>query len=178
MPNDQKSIASPRTAEDFAALYDRYYPAVYRYVRYRVNSAADAEDLTAETFFRALDRLPTYRPEQGSFAAWLFTIARNLVNSHYRRQQRRRTLPLEQAHNLPDPAPDPERRALAHDRQAALHAALTRLPARDRDLLALKFAAGLSHREIACLTGLRENHVGVIVYRTLRRLRHLLEDEL
>ncbi len=177
MPNDQDDIAQSQTLDGFAALYDRYYAAVYRYVRYRVDSAADAEDLTSETFFRALDRLHTYRPERGSFAVWLFAIARNLVNSHHRRRARRRTLPLEQASDLPDPSPGPEHRALFCAQQAALHSALARLSDRDRDLLALKFAAGLSHREIARLTGLRENHVGVILYRALRRLRHLLEDE-
>ncbi len=165
-----------QTPEGFAVLYDRYYAAVFRYIRYRVNGVADAEDLTAETFFRALARLHTFRPERGSFAAWLFTIARNLVNDHHRRRGRRRWLPLSQARDLPDPAPGPEENALFQAEQAALHAAMQRLTDRDRDLLALKFAAGLSHREIGRLTGLREGHVGVILYRALHRLRRYLEE--
>ena len=79
----------------FGALYDHYFARVYNYVRYRLPDAASADDITAQVFERALNKIDAYRPEKAPFAAWLFAIARNAVNDHLRRQQRRRWLSLD-----------------------------------------------------------------------------------
>jgi RNA polymerase sigma-70 factor (ECF subfamily) len=161
--------------DGFWRLYEHYFPTVYNYIRYRVDMVTLAEDLTSETFIRALERQHTFDSCRGSFAAWLFTIARNLVNSHYRARRRRMILPLNAVDDLPDPTPGPETRILGDEQHAELLTALQQLSERERDLLGLKFASNLSHREIAHLTGLTENHVSVVLYRALRRLRCILE---
>ncbi len=176
MSNHSDEAELLQTPSGFATLYNRYYPAVYRYIRYRVDDEDLAADLTAQTFLRALDRLHTFHPERGTFAAWLFRIARNQVNSHYRWRKRHPQVPIERAETIPDEKRSMQTLVEIREENAALQKALRSLTPRERDLLGLKFASRLSHREIAALTGLKENHVGVILYRALRRLRALLTE--
>lgn len=172
LPNEQALVACA-TAEPaaFAAIYDHYFPRVYNYVRYRVGDAEMADDLTAQVFERALVSIGRYRPERGPFAAWLFAIARNAVSDCLRAQRRRRWLSLEVLRDRASTEPQPEEVAIRDETRAELLAAVARLSDRERDLIALKFAAGLTNRRIAKLTGLSESNVGVILYRAMRRLR-------
>jgi RNA polymerase sigma-70 factor (ECF subfamily) len=155
----------------FAAIYDHYFPRIYNYVRYRVSDAARVDDLTALVFERALAGIHSYRPERAGFATWLFAIARNAVNDWLRGQQRRRWLSLEALSGRASPEPQPEDIVAANETRAQLLAAMGCLSKRERDLIALKFAAGLTNRRIAELTGLSASNVGVILYRAVRRLR-------
>jgi RNA polymerase sigma factor (sigma-70 family) len=159
----------------FAPLYDRYYRRVYNYLSYRCGE--DAEDVTAQVFLKALHKIQTYDAERAPFSAWLFSIARNEANARLRRLRLRRFFPLDWTNNLADPQPDPERMALALETEAELLAAIQKLNHRERDVLGLRFAALLTNRQIADLTGLHESHVGVILFRTVRKLRHALNPE-
>jgi len=178
LPNEPALVARA-TVEPaaFAAIYDHYFPRVYNYVRYRVGDAETADDVTAQVFERALARIGSYRPERAPFAAWLFAIARNAVTDHLRARKRRRWLSLDVLRDQASAAPRPEEVVLHHETRAELLAAVARLSDRERDLIALKFAAGLTNRRIAELTGLSANHVGVILYRAVRRLRAELSAE-
>ncbi len=162
--------------EAFAALYDRYFLRVYNYVRYRVPDTPTAEDLTAEIFTRALAKLDTFSPRRGAFASWLFAIARNTVNGYHRRAKLRRLLPLSAARNLPAPAPSPPEHSERKAQRERLLEALGQLSPRERDLLGLRYAAGLRHARIARLTGLSESNVAVIIHRALHKLKPLLEE--
>ena len=163
-----RAVAEPTA---FAAIYDHYFPRVYNYVRYRVRDAETADDITAQVFERALVSIGSYRPERGPFGAWLFAIARNAVSDHLRAQRRRRWLSLEVLRDRASAEPQPEEVAIHSETRAELLAAVARLSERERDLIALKFAAGLTNRRIAELTGLSYSNVGVILYRAVRRLR-------
>lgn len=158
----------------FLRLYDEYFPRVYNYARYRCGDAETADDLAAQTFERALAHLKDYDPGRAPFGAWLFAIARNLVSDHLRATRRLNYLPLETCDEHPAPVASPEERLIQAEAQAELLAALARLSERERDLLSLKFAAGLTNRRIAEVTGLSETNVGVIVYRALQHLRLIL----
>lgn len=158
----------------FLRLYDEYFPRVYNYARYRCGDAEAADDLTAQTFERALAHLEDYDPQRAPIGAWLFGIARNLVNDHLRAARRRECLPLETCAEHPAPAASPEERLIQVEAQAELLAALARLSERERDLLSLKFAAGLTNRRIAEVTALSEANVGVILFRALQHLRLVL----
>jgi RNA polymerase sigma-70 factor (ECF subfamily) len=172
LPNEAAVIAQARSEPAaFAAIYDHYFPRIYNYVRYRVNEAQAADDLAAVIFERALLHLDRYRPERAPFAVWLFAIARNAVNDHLRAQARRRWFPLDFFGEHPSTEARPEEVLLQREQSAELSRALSRLQDRERDLLGLKFAVGLTNRRIASLTGLSESNVGVIVYRAVRRLR-------
>jgi RNA polymerase sigma-70 factor (ECF subfamily) len=181
LPNELALVARA-TAEPaaFAAIYDHYFPRVYNYVRYRVGDAETADDVTAQVFERALAHIGSYRPERAPFAAWLFAIARNAVTDHRRARKRRQWLSLDTCEAVRDRAgaePLPEEVVTRSETHAELLAAIAHLSDRERDLIALKFAAGLTNRRIAELTGLSANHVGVILYRAVRRLRAELSAE-
>ncbi len=161
----------------FGALYDHYFPRIYSYIRYRVADATLADDLTATVFLRALAALGRYDATGAPFAAWLFAIARNAVSDHLRAERRHRWLSLDIVREWISPEPAPDVTALAGEERARLLAAVARLPARERDLIGLKFAAGLTNRRIAELSGLTESNVGVILYRAVRRLRTDLDPQ-
>jgi len=162
--------------ETFAEIYDAYFSRVYNYVRYRVHDAALADDLTAEVFERVLTRLDGYEADRAPFAAWLFGIARHAVIDYFRRRARWRWLPLDTIRQRASPEPGPEQVVTDNAVRTRLLEAVSELGERERDLIALKFAAGFSNRQIAKLTGLSESNVGVILYRSIGRLRDQLQD--
>jgi RNA polymerase sigma-70 factor (ECF subfamily) len=172
LPNEA-ALAARAMAEPaaFAAIYDHYFPRVYNYVRYRVWDVEAADDVTSQVFEKALVNIGSYRPERAPFAAWLFAIARNAVNDHLRAQWRHRWLSLEALRDWPSNDPQPEQVAAHNETQARLLLAVARLSERERDILGLKFGAGLTNRNIGELVGLSEGNVGVILYRAVRRLR-------
>lgn len=161
----------------FAPLYEFYFPRVYNYVRYRVHDAQITDDLTAQIFERAIAHMHRYQSGYAPFGAWLFTIARNITSDHFRAQKRRRWLSLESLFNLAAPAPPPENDMADRDQTHRLLDAVATLSERERDLIALKFATNLNNRQIASLTGLSEQNVAVILYRSIRQLRLLLQEE-
>ncbi len=160
----------------FAAVYDHYYPRVYTYIRYRVSELEAAQDLTARVFERVLDKIGDYRAERAPFGAWLFTIARNVVNDHLRSQKRHPSLPLDDL-ELASPEPCPEEAVMRSQTLAGLLAALAGLSEREREIVALRFAAGLTNRRIAEMMGLSEKNVSVILYRAMQRLREQVQAE-
>lgn len=157
---------------DFAEVYDEQVWHVYGFIAYRVRCRADAEDLTQRTFEKALRAWDRYDPERAAVRTWLLAIARNLLIDHYRSDPSPRHEPLDdvEEERLGTEAPDPD---LGLDPDLA--AALTDLPARDREVLALRFGGDLSGPQIAELTGLSLANVQQILSRSLRRMRDRLE---
>jgi RNA polymerase sigma-70 factor, ECF subfamily len=177
MISDPSSLAvrASNDPQAFIELYDAYFPRVYNYVRYRCYDLVTADDLTAQIFERLLDHIRQYTPGRGPFEAWLFTIARNVVNSHFR-GMRFPWLAWEELNHQPADGPNLEETVVSHEARDSLLAALSRLDARSRDVLSLKYAASLSSREIAQMTRLSDSNVRVILHRALERLRILLVE--
>jgi RNA polymerase sigma factor (sigma-70 family) len=158
---------------DWNALYADQLPRVYNYFRYRIGDDALSEDLTAATFEKAWRGRQQYRRDRAAFSTWLFTIARNVAVDHFRRY--RLSVPLE-AVELQADSPAPDEIVEYEDDVARLSGLLAQLASRERELVALKYGAGLNNREIARLTGLGESNVGTILYRVVRKLRAQWED--
>lgn len=154
----------------FATLYQRYFARVYRYLRIRLQSEEDAADLTQQVFLKALDALPRYQTRSTPVGAWLFTIARNARIDRFRRQQA--TLPLEAASDVLAEH-ETETIVLRRETYEQLSALLSTLNAEARDLLALRFAAGLTTPEIADILGKRPE----AVRKSLSRLLHTLKEQ-
>jgi RNA polymerase sigma factor (sigma-70 family) len=163
--------------EDRAQLervYEDNVWAVYGFVGYRVSGREHAEDLTHQTFERALRAWHTFDPGRASVRAWLLSIAGNLVVDHHRREGRRRHSPTEGLEGHPDLVVAGPEGSLGLDPD--LEAALGRLAERDREILALRFGGDLRGPEIAELTGLSLANVQQILSRSLRKLRGELES--
>jgi len=164
---------------EFARLYDREMPRIYRYLCYRVGSRVEAEDLTADVFQRALRRWPQVASDIESPRAWLFTIASNRLTDYYRRSARSNvsSTPVDERFDLASPQPDPEAEAIRQEEAATLLANLKQMSERDRNVLTLRFAGELGHREIGQVLGISEGASAVALLRALRRLRKMYEEE-
>src|SRR5437867_466965 len=142
-----------QAAEGFEALYRRTFPRVYAYVASLLRDRSAAEDVTAQAFERAYRKRSGFSAKRGSPEAWVFGIARNAALDELRKLKRRTALAFEPA-DIWSPGPDEEaERAFRRDE---VRAALATLDSRDRDLVALKFAGGLSNGEIARVLGISE----------------------
>ena len=157
-----------RASESFASLYERAFPRVYAYVASLLRDRGAAEDVTAQAFERAYRKRRSYRPAKGTPEAWLFGIARNAALDELRRRGRSAALAAEPADLH---AVAPEDQADFTLRREAVRAALAELPGGERDLLALKFAGGLSNTEIARVLGTSESNAGTRLHRTITKLR-------
>jgi RNA polymerase sigma-70 factor (ECF subfamily) len=153
---------------DWDQIYVEHAPRVYNYFRFRVGNRADVEDLTSRTFEKAWRSRTRYRHDLAAISTWLFKIAQNVAVDHLR--ARRDHVPIDEAfHFATDDTPEND--AARGSNLARLTALTKDLPDRDRDLLALKYGAVASNREIAKLTGLSESNVGTILHRLVQTLR-------
>jgi RNA polymerase sigma-70 factor (ECF subfamily) len=157
----------------FAALYDRFVQPVYRYLYRRTGSAADAEDLTAQTFLAALEALPRYR-EQGFFAAWLFAIARSKAADYFRGAKPHAPLELAESRVALE-AGDPLNRMVQREDLRRLSDLLASLTDDEHELIRLRYVAELTFGEIAAVLGKREDAVKKAIYRLLARLQRQME---
>lgn len=158
----------PAAEEDWDALYAEQLPRVYNFFRYRVGDGPVAEDLASRTFEKAWRARHRYRRDLAGFGTWLHAIARNVANDYFR--ERRVHAPLEEAANLAGGS-TPEELAERRSDFERLSRLLEKLPDRERDLVALKYGAGMTNRAIAKATGLSESNVGTILHRTVGQLR-------
>ena len=162
------TMARPRTPIlEFDALYRTACADVYAYVFSLVGDAATADDVTAQAFERAYRKRRSFDPGRGTPRQWLFTIARNAGLDELRRRKRAATPVADAGVTVAAPAtagPD-------DDRAAAVRTAIASLAPRERDLIALKFYAGLSNAEIAATLGISETNAGTRIHRALGSLR-------
>ena len=168
-------------ARDFSTVYEQHVWQVYGFFAYRMRSRADAEDLTQQTFERALRSWARYDASRASVGTWLIVIARNLLIDHHRADRGPRQQPLDdldhghghgRGHDaLVDTCVAPDL-GLAPD----LERALGQLAPRDREIIALRFGGELTGPEIAELTGLSLANVQQILSRSLRRMRSAMVE--
>jgi RNA polymerase sigma-70 factor (ECF subfamily) len=154
----------------FGELYDEYSVTVYRYVYARVSSAALAEDLTSETFVRALRALDSFRWQGRDFGAWLVTIARNLIADHYKSGRVRLEVITDEIETHDRQTDGPEADVLAAATADLLREAVASLPDEQRECLTMRFFAGLSIAETARAL---ERSEGAVKQLQLRAVRHL-----
>lgn len=160
--------------EALAELYERYLPRVYRFVAVRLSATEDVEDVTATIFLKMVDGLRSYEWRGAPFAAWLFRIARNEVVSFVRRARYREADPLDEA--LHDPAPSTMRAVEEAERLSAVRRAIAQLPPAQREVVELRFMAGLSVAETAKVLGKSENNVKVLQHKGVARLQRLMAE--
>ncbi len=164
-------------AEAFGRLDDQYSDTVYRYIYYRVGGKATAEDLTSETFLRALRRIGTFTWQGRDFGAWLVTIARNLVADHFKSSRFRLEVTTGEMLDANEVERSPEDSVLESLSNAALLEAVRRLNPQQQECVTLRFLQGLSVAETARVMGKNEGAIKTLQYRAVRTLARLLPDD-
>ncbi len=167
LDDDQVVMRLRDNPAEFRVLYERYFQRVYGYCLKRTSNQQVAEDLSSEVFIKVMSKIESYQP--GNFPAWLFRIAHNIVVDHYRKQKEViaiDSLPLEGDSQMSSRV---DNRLLAEE-------LLSELLESERELLSLRFGAGLSAPEISEITGKSVSAVRVQIYRILKRLRDRYES--
>ncbi len=162
------AVESKEVTTSFEALYRSSRDDVYAYVASLLRDRSAAEDVTAQAFERAFRRRRLWDSRRGSERAWLFGIARNAALDELRRRKRSAELAAE-----PEDAgsADPVQETEAAVSRAAVRAALATLEPREREVVALKFYAGLSNAELARVLGTTPSNAGTILHRAVQQLR-------
>jgi RNA polymerase sigma-70 factor (ECF subfamily) len=170
-----------RTPDAFAELYDQYYPRIFGYILRRTANLETAQDLTSETFFNALNKLWQFRWRNVSFSSWLYKIASNEINQHFRKAEYRKSISLEelreQGFELVSSS-EPENELIEAQEQLKQHREfrevldkVVRLPARYQEVIALRFFEQKQIKEISEILGKKEGTVKSLLHRALERLR-------
>ncbi|MFW6691516.1 ECF subfamily RNA polymerase sigma factor, BldN family [Streptomyces sp. MAR4 CNX-425] len=163
--------------EAFGRLYDQYADTVYRYIYYRVGGRATAEDLTSETFLRALRRIGTFTWQGRDFGAWLVTIARNLVADHFKSSRFRLEVTTGEMLDPSETERSPEDSVLESLSNTALLETVRKLNPQQQECVTLRFLQGLSVAETAQVMGKNEGAIKTLQYRAVRTLARLLPDD-
>jgi len=162
-----------RPALDFDALYRGARDDVFAYVTTLLRDRGAAEDVTAQAFERAFRKVRSYDPKRGGERAWLFGIARNAALDELRRRKRSAALSTDPVDAAGTATEDAAERALE---RAAVRSALAGLPAREREVIALKFHAGLDNAELAAVLGVSVSNAGTLLHRAMTMLREAVDD--
>ena len=167
-------LARNGDSEAFGHLYDHYHASVYRFLYYRVGSVPLAEDLTSETFFRALRSMGSFRWQGKDFGAWLMTIARNLTTDHYKSGRNRLEMTTEDMSPHDSATEGPETAVLASLTNEALMEALRQLPSEQQECLVMRFLQGMSIAETAQVMGRSDGAIKQLQLRGVRNLAKLI----
>lgn len=192
IPRQEPVVAPPepggswdlvRAAQDgdrsaFARLYDRYVDVVFRYVLFRVGDRELAEDVTSETFLRALRRITSVSYQGRDVGAWFVTIARNLVLDHVKSSRFRLEVATAEVDDSRRVESGPEQQVLSMATRAALLECVRQLGTDQRECIVLRFLQGLSVAETAMVMARNEGAVKALQHRAVRRLAQLLPPEL
>jgi RNA polymerase sigma-70 factor, ECF subfamily len=168
------AAASRLDARALAAIHDRCYPDLYRYLLYKLGDKQTAEDLSSEVFMRLLEAFQAKRPPK-SLRPWLFGVAGHLVADYYRRQERRPQTELQD--EIPDAAEGLEATLMKSFSVQSVQRTLTQLTEEQQQVLALRFQEGRSITDTAILLEKSETAIKQLQFRAVGTLRRLLEQQ-
>ena len=162
---------------NFEQVYDNYFARVYAYIRARVHDEAQADDICCEVWQNVFEKQNSFDTSKGNLEQWLFTIARNKVNSHFRLYHIKNFFSFGGKEEvLPSAEEKPLDKLGREEDIKQLYTALKVLNEKERDLVSLKFFSSLNNREIATATSLSESNVGTLIHRAMQKLKAVLED--
>ncbi len=171
-------LARAGDAEAFGQLFDHYNGAVYRFIYYRLSTPSQAEDLTSETFFRALRSINSFQWQGKDFAAWLMTIARNLIIDHHKSARNRLESPTGEISDREESSATPEEHVVQTLTHELLREKLAELPAEQQECLVLRFLNSYSIAETAKVMMKSEGAVKQLQLRAIRNLARLMPESL
>jgi RNA polymerase sigma-70 factor (ECF subfamily) len=165
-------------AEAFGRLYDHYVTMIHRYVYHRVGDRALAEDVTSETFVRALRRIDSLSFQGRDVGAWLVTIARNIIRDHVKSSRFRLEVATADMRDADRVTDGPEDAVVAHLTNQQLLACVQQLNSEQQECIVLRFLQGLSVAETAAVMGKKDGAIKALQHRAVRRLAALLPEGL
>ena len=162
----------------FEEIFDAHYKRVFNFCAYRINNHHDTEDLVSIVFEKVITKYKTYRPQFGTLEAWIITIAKNVVNDYFRKKKIKAYIQLDFSNEIPASSTEqPEEILINRENKIALMGALNVLSEKERNIVAMKYAAKLKNVDIASIMSISEANVGIILYRSLKKMRRFLEGE-
>lgn len=159
----------------FEELYEYFFPRVYSFIFARMKDSEAADDVVSVAFEKMLLKLDDYDVAKGAFSTWFFRIASNCMTDYYRKQTRNNEAQWEDFFDPADDRATPEQETLKKEGASELLKALDKLSDREKNIVTLKYFSGLSNKEIAEAEGMTASNVGVILHRSLGKLKGLLE---
>lgn len=168
-----------RAKEDpdaFGALYDRYFPQIYRFAFSKVRDQSLAEDVTSEVFFKALKNIKRYTYEGHPFSSWLYQITVNQVADHYRGPVGKE-VDLEETASMPSSEPSVLDEVVRRERSRQVWSLIDRLPVQQRTAMILKFGEDRKIDDIAVIMGKSSGAVKLLLHRGVERLRRDLPPD-
>ena len=182
LSEEKELVRQAQKAPDaFAKLYDQYYPKIFGYVLRRTANLEAAQDITSETFFKALRKLWQFQWRNISFSSWLYKIAANEINQYFRKAEYKKSISLEelqeQGFELISPH-DPESELIEAQEKLKQHQdfleiqeKIVRLPAKYQEVIALRFFEKKQINEIAEILGKKEGTIKSLLHRAVEKLR-------
>ena len=162
----------------FTVVYEANYKRVYNYISYRINNHNDTEDLVSQVFCRVLQKYASYNPKLAPLEAWIIGIAKNCVADYFRKQKKQgNNVALDKVVSIIAGDKQPDEIIVVAEKNKKLISALDKLKAKERHIVALKYAAELKNVDIAQIMEISENNVGVILHRSLKKLKNMLAEE-
>jgi len=172
------TAAQAGDGEAFGQLYDRYVDVVFRFIYFRVNDRALAEDFTSETFLRALRRIGTISYQGRDIGAWFVTIARNIILDHMKSARKRLEVTTADTVEGDQREPSPESAVIDLLTSERLMEAVRKLGDEQRECVMLRFIQGFSVSETAAVMGKNDGAIKALQHRAVRKLAELVGDEL
>lgn len=151
--------------------------ALYRYLCYQTHDQLTAEEITSSCCEKALRKIDQYDPSRGELRVWLFGIARNELRAYYREKKRHPVqISLDSLPELNFQTSSPEQEYQKKEAFIQILRELSCLSEREQETIALRYGAGLAVQQIAIIMGIEENHVGVLLHRTIDKVKKSLEE--
>lgn len=176
---NELNYRDPTFNEDiFNSFYEEYYEKVYNYVYFKTGERANAEDLTCGIIEKVLNNLHRYNAAASGLNTWIFTIARNHLIDWFRLKSRNESCfeDGEERQIADRETARPEEAVIRAEQEEMVRGLLQRLPETEREVMILKFWGGLKNIEIAAQLGMNSNGVNVTVFRTLKKLKKMIEE--
>ena len=162
--------------EFLETIYRQYYKNVYNYISFRINDHFDAEELSSLVFEKAIRGYKGYNANF-PMEAWLIGIAKNTIIDYLRKKKHKSFTSLDSIIQLISPSKQPEEVIISNEEHRKLMTAMAKLKDKERQILSMKFATDLKHKEIAEILGISDSRVGVTAHRALKKLKKLIESE-
>lgn len=166
--------AAQQDSSKFGKLYEHYHPFLYRFILSKVSSKEAAEDLTSQTFEKALKNIHTFTWQGNSLSAWLYQIAKRLIIDYYRANARHSAVLNEGIDaTLVSDSSSLENQVETELSQDLLQQLIEKLPEKEKKVMYLKFYNGYTNKLISEITGLSETNIGTILYRSTAKIKQL-----